>query len=551
MTTLTRPVATAPGTVRPARSTGFVGTRRLTAFTLRRDRVRTGVWAVSIGGMIAYFGVAIPVVYPDAAARQTRAALMADPSGAFMTGPGYGLDEYTFGAMIANEMLGMIAVAVALMSIFLVVRHTRAEEEAGRADLVRATVVGRYAALTAALLTLVVANAVVAAVLLGALAVNGLALADSAAVAAGAAMVGLVFGAVAAVTSQLSEHARTASGLAGALLGLTYVLRGVGDAAQLGGSALSWTSPIAWAQQTRAFVDLRWWPLLVGLAVVVPLVAGAYALVGRRDVGAGLVPARRGPAHAGRRLLSPEGLTWRMERGSIAWWAVGLVVFAVLTGSMGQGIVESFEDQPQLAEVFRGEVDGGDVLRATLAAFLTFFAMAVAVYAVIAVNRLARDESEGRTGAVLATGVSRPRWLGARLVVTGLGAVVLLLTCGFGLGLGAGSSTGDTGLVAAFPLAGLAYLPVVACFVGLATLAHGLRAGTWWVWTLLVASIVVGLYGPLLNLPMAVLDVAPFGLVPAVPYEALDAGPLTLLTVAGAVLVALGTVAYRRRDLEA
>src|SRR5699024_6161345 len=123
---------------------------------------------------------------------------------------------------------------------------------------------------------------------------------------------------------------------------------------RLGGTALSWSSPIGWVQQMRAFVDLRWWPLLLGLGLAACLAAISFALVRRRDVGAGLVPARRGRPDARSGLLSPAGLTWRMERTAVAAWALGLVVFAVLTGSMAQGIVESFESQPQLAAVFGG-----------------------------------------------------------------------------------------------------------------------------------------------------------------------------------------------------
>ncbi|WP_258725444.1 ABC transporter permease [Cellulomonas sp. NS3] len=549
MTTLTRTHRTTPDTA-PAPGTALTGTGRLLRFALRRDRVRIAVWALSIGALIGYFGAAIPVVYPDAAAMQTRAEIMKDPSGAFMTGPGYGLDAYSFGVMIANEMLGMIAVAVALMSVFLVVRHTRAEEESGRADLVRAGAVGRGAPLTAALGLLVVANVAVGGVLLAALLGSDLDPLDSLAVAAGAAAVGLTFGAVAAVTAQLSEHARTASGIAGALLGLAYVLRGVGDAQQRGGSALSWMSPVGWAQQTRAFVDLRWWPLLLAVGTTAVLVAAAFALVGRRDVGAGVVPSRRGRPAARRDLLSPAGLTLRTERATIAWWAVGLFAFAILTGSMAQGIVDSVEAQPQLAEVFGG-TDAGDVLRSTLSAFLAFFAMAVAVYAVVSVNRLNREEDEGRTSLVLATAVSRTSWLGGSLAVTALGSALLLLTSGFGLGAGVAGSVGDPALVGEFTFAALVYLPVVLGFVGLAALAHGLRAGTWWLWVVLVVSIVVGLYGPLFNLPDAVLDGAPFALVPSAPYEAVTFAPLALISAAAAVLAAAGAGALRRRDLTA
>ncbi|MCC2320291.1 ABC transporter permease [Cellulomonas xiejunii] len=554
MTTTTRARPNrAPGeraTSATGSSTAWAGTARLVRLALRRDRLRIPGWALAVGGLVGYLAAAIPVAYPDAAALQTRAAIMKEPSGAFMTGPGYGLDDYTFGALLANELLGMVAVAVAVMSILAVVRHTRADEEAGRTELLRAGAVGRDAPLAAALVVLVVANAVVALVLFGAQLAAGLALPDSLAVAAGCAVVGLVFGGVAGVTAQLSEHARAASGAAGGLLGLAYVLRGVGDATERGGNALSWASPIGWAQQTRAFVDLRWWPLLLGLALVGVLVLVGFTLTARRDAGAGLLPARRGRPDARRGLLSPAGLALRLERVSIAWWAVGLLVFAALTGSMGQGVVDAVETQPELAAVIGG-ASGGDVLGATLSAFLGFFAMAVAVYGVVSVNRLAREEAEGRTGVVLSGAVSRPAWLWGTLLVTIAGTVTLLLASGLGLGLGAATATGDAGTVAELTVASLVHLPVVLCFAGLAALAHGLRTGAWWVWALLVASILVGLYGPLLGLPDAVVDVAPFALVPHAPHEAVTVLPLVLTTAVAGVLAAAATSALRRRDLTA
>jgi ABC-2 type transport system permease protein len=336
--------------------------------------------------------------------------------------------------------------------------------------------------------------------------------------------------------------------MAGAALGLAYVLRGVGDAQQRGGSVLSWLSPIGWVQQTRAYVDLRWWPLLLEVVLAAVLASLAYLLSDRRDVGAGMLRASAGRADARPALLSPVGLTARLERGTIIGWAAGLLVFAVLTGSMAQAVVDGFREQPQLAELFgRGE---DDLLRSTLSAFLSFYAMAVAVFAVVVTNRLAREESEGRTGAVLATGVSRTRWLAGSLVVTTLASALLLLVAGAGVGIGAGSSVGDPSLVGQFAVASLAYLPLVLCFTGLALVAHGLGTGTWWLWTVLVASIVVGLYGPLFDLPQPVLDAAPFGLVPALPDEP-AVTPLVLMVVVAGALVAAGTGAYRRRDLVA
>ena len=100
---------------------------------------------------------ALQAAYPDAAARQTRAALMTNPSAVLMTGPAFGVDDYTFGAMVANELSLTVLVATAIMAVLLVVRHTRADEEAGRTEVLRALPVGRFAPATAALLFVTVA----------------------------------------------------------------------------------------------------------------------------------------------------------------------------------------------------------------------------------------------------------------------------------------------------------------------------------------------------------------------------------------------------------
>ena len=70
---------------------------------------------------------------------------MGSPATVALAGPRIGVDDYTFGAMMTNEMLALTSIVVALMSIFMVVRHTRGEEETGRSELVLANPVGQLA----------------------------------------------------------------------------------------------------------------------------------------------------------------------------------------------------------------------------------------------------------------------------------------------------------------------------------------------------------------------------------------------------------------------
>jgi ABC-2 type transport system permease protein len=202
-------------------------------------------------------------------------------------------DPASLGALAMLKMSGLGAALVAVLAILIVVRHTRAEEEAGRLELLGATVVGRYAPVTAALLVALGSNLVLGLLTTLGLLGAGLPAAGSVAFGLGWAGVGIAFAAIAAVAAQLISGARAAIGIAVATLGLAYLLRAVGDTAGADGpSWLSWLSPIGWGQQIRPYAGERWWVLLLLAGFAVLVASGAYALVARRDLGAGLLPGR-------------------------------------------------------------------------------------------------------------------------------------------------------------------------------------------------------------------------------------------------------------------
>jgi ABC-2 type transport system permease protein len=204
--------ATAPTRAGAAAQTGgrvLTGTGTLARFVLRRDRIRIPVWVGALTLWLVAVAASFPGLYPTAAARQARAQLMANPTARALSGPGYGLDDYTFGATLANETLGLVAVLVALMSVLLVVRHTRAEEASGRAELVRSGVVGRQASTTAAIAVVAAINLVLgAAVAVGltSLGTDSIDRPGSLLFGASLAAVGLVLTGVGAVAAQLTVH---------------------------------------------------------------------------------------------------------------------------------------------------------------------------------------------------------------------------------------------------------------------------------------------------------------------------------------------------------
>lgn len=543
-------------TLVPARSARgaepLAGTGRLLRLALRRDRVRLTAWLLGIVGITVYAAAALDTTYPTAADRQARGEVMSNPAAVMLSGPGYGLDDYTLGAMVANEVALTAIFAAAIMSALLTVRHTRADEEDGRTELVGAAAVGRRAPLTAALALVGLADAAVALLVTAGLVGSGFAAADSLAIGVGIGLTGLVFAGVAAVTAQLTAYARAASGAALGVLGAAAVVRGAGDVLREGGSALSWFSPIAWAQQTRAFVELRWWPLVLSAVLVAVLVRTAYALVGRRDVGAGLVPPRPGPAQASARLSGVVALAGRLQRAAILGWGVALVLLGVVYGSILDSVTDLLAENERVAEALAAIGGGGSLVDSFAATIGLYLALLVAAFAVSSTLRARGEEAAGRAGLVLATAVGRRRMLGGTLAVTVGASVLLALAAGLGAGLAAAAVTGDAGQVGRLLGATLVPLPAVLVVAGVAAVLVGV-APRWsgLAWAAIAWVVLAGLFGPLLGLPEWVTRLSPFGWVPAVPAESFDLVPVAVLTLLAAALFGLALGGFRRRDLTA
>src|ERR1700754_402944 len=303
----------------PQRSSNFSGTLGMLRLYLRRDRITLPLWVLLLSTPLAtvYIG-SIEKVYPDQAARAAFAAtIMASPAQRALYGQIYNDSLGATGIWKAGMFHLLIAVAV----ILTVIRHTRADEETGRAELVDSTAVGRYASLTAALLLSFGASLTTGA--LGAAGLLGTSVPASGSLAFGAALAcsGLVFTAVAAVAAQLSSSARFARGAAFAVLAAAFTLRAIGDA---GSGKLSWLSPLGWSLQVRPYAGDHWWVLLLHLVTAIAITVVAYRLLAGRDVGAGLVAERAGPGTAAPQLGTVFGLAWRLDRGAIVLWTVGL-----------------------------------------------------------------------------------------------------------------------------------------------------------------------------------------------------------------------------------
>lgn len=539
MTTTTSASASAFA-ARPAGSRQLAGTGTLLRFALRRDRVLIPLWVAVNALMVLSMPGTLEGLYGTAAERadlmrqmETNSSLRA------MVGPVF---DDSLGALTAWRAGVYAAALAAVMSLLIVVRHTRDEEESGRQELVASGMVGRRAPLTAALLTAAVANGLLALLLTAGL--YGQGAAGALALALGVAGVGMVFATMAAIVAQLTESARLARGLTAGVLGAAFVLRAAGDSATADGSSpLTWLSPLGWLENLRAFADERWWVLLLIAGAVLVQGAVAYELTGRRDLGMSFLPTRPGPP-AGR-LDTSGALAWRLQRGSVLGWSIGFLLAGVVYGGMTEGAADLVGDNEQARQIIERMGGQAGLTDAFVASMIGMLGLIAALYVVGSVLRLTGEETSGRAEPVLAGAVGRLRWAAGHLAIAFGGTVWIMLLAGAGYALGYGKDVG--GILGAC----LVQVPAVWVIGGAAVLLHGVlpRAAVGAAWGVAGAVLLLGWVGPALDVPSAILDISPFGHLPKVPGAEMSWGPVLVLCAIAAGLVAAGLAGLRRRDM--
>ncbi|MFC4128060.1 ABC transporter permease [Nocardia rhizosphaerae] len=539
-------ITAAPGLLARAHTASeFAGTGQMLRLSLRRDRVIAPLWSLAIGLMPALQIVSIKDLYATQQQLDTFAATTASsPALLAMYGPVFGSSLGSIGTWKAGAMYAMIAIA----AVLTVIRHTRVEEETGRAELVGATSIGRFAGLTGTLLLTFGAATVAGIACTASLLATGLPVAGSVAWGVSLAMSAIVWGALAAVAAQVSTGARIARGLALGALGAAFAVRAVGDA---GNGVLSWFSPLGWSLQIRPFAEERWWVLLPLVALAAGATLLAYQLLRTRDIGAGLLAERPGPAMAGGSLAGPVGLAWRLQRGSMLAWTVGFALYGLLIGGSISSIGGMLEGSDNLRDIMASLGGSADLEKSFIAYAIMMLAAAASAYSISSVLRLHEEENTGRAETVLAAAVGRVTYTTSHLLFALLAPAVALLVAGVGIGLVWGAGDGDIGGRLGESMAAVTVqLPAVWVVTAIAVLLFGVLPKYASVaWAVLSTMIGIELLGAFGTFPQWVMDLVPFVHPPKLPGGTFALTPLLWLLVVAVAGLAVGLAAFRRRDL--
>lgn len=527
----------------------FKKTRQLFHFSLKKERIKLVIWIFAIVISVAVVLISLLEVNSSVAEREAMAVAMQNPAMEALFGRVIGIDNYTIGAMYSHQTTLLMFCLIAILSILLVARNTRAEEEDGILEIFRSLPVGKLAHMTSAIWLLVLVNiSIVIGTFLTILPFNDESLTLEGALLTGAiyGTIGLFFGVVTIVTAQLSNSSRGTMMGSFAILGVSYVLRIIGDAES---EVLSWISPLGLLYGTEPFVKNNWWPVFIVLGISILFIFIAFILQSRRDLGAGILPDKAGRNEATRTLKTQVGFNWRLIRTTFLIWLIALTTLAISYGSV-IGDLDIVVEGNELMEQMITLDAGGSIVQQFTAMLMGLLAILVTIPSVQFFLKLKGEEKKNRsemmvTGtrsriSIILTFYKMSCILGSVLHIGQVGAFI-----------GAATVTDVELNTREIWQSGLAYLPAIWIMIGIATLLYGwLPKLTGITWIYLFFALVVLYFAGLLEIPESMMTLSPFYHIPEIPMNDWSWLNFISLFALGKLLAVLGFIGYKVRDIE-
>lgn len=523
--------------------------RTVAALQARLVRRSTMILVVAGAAYMSLEVVSYRTAYPDGVSPLQFTMFEDNPAIRMMSGVPVGLD--TAGGFAVWDGGWMMQLILAVWAVLTASRLLRGEEDLERTDLVLSAPVRATRATGLALVVLAAASVLIGSAVTVTMLVCGTGTRGSVLLGLALAGVTATFAGVAAVTSQLVDVRRRAAAVAAGVIGISYVLRMVGNSTDAR-SWVRWLTPLGWMDELTPYGDPDLRALVPLLVVPVALAAVAVVLRARRDTGGAIFGLESGREPHLRLLGSPIAFGWRTNRAVLLGWAVGLGIYSAVMGALIATMIDWLERDESYQQIMASL--GLDMALTTLG-FLAWlgsmFGVAVGLQVAWRIGAAWGEEESGRAEQVLARRVSRLRWLGGHASLALLGGVALLLVSGTALWLGALASGSEEITWEASTKSVLNTLPVVVLVGGVALATFGLlpRLTVAVPVALTVVAYVLALLGPALKWPSWVLDLSPFthlAWVPAVPWAATSGIVMACL---GLLLATVGLLAFRRRDL--
>ncbi|GAA4063116.1 tetronasin resistance protein [Amphibacillus indicireducens] len=518
---------------------------------LKRDWKKIMIWVLGVGLFSAGF---VPA-FEEIAKGQGLIGMfetMQNPAMVSIVGPTpiETATNYTIGAMYAHQMLLFCGLFAMIIAALHVVGHTRKEEDLGLTELVRSFQIGRQANSFATIIEVLLVNSLLALLIGGTLTSFGtdtISIQGSFLFGLSVAMAGLIGAAIALVMAQIMPNSAGATGSTLGIIGLLYITRAATDISNI---TFSMFNPLGWLYLTYPFTNNNWLPIFFALIFCIIMVMIAFALEGRRDMGAGYLPEREGRAYAKQSLLSVHGLFIKINKGVIISWLISFLILGAAYGAI-YGDMQSFlESNDLLQQMFTQS--GVSIEESFTATIMMVMMGLVAILPIVIINKLFSVEQRLYLSQLHATKVTRGQfyWTNISLAIV-IGAIGILFAAG-GLGITALTVMEDhtTMNLTDFLIAGYNFLPAVLFFTALAALALGWapKLGKF-IYVYLGYSFILNYFSGILDLPDWFLKTAIKSWIPQMPVESFKVIPFIVITTVSIILMTIGYLGYKKRDM--
>ncbi|MBN2796317.1 MAG: ABC transporter permease [Clostridia bacterium] len=518
---------------------------------LRKDRVSILVWSLSLISFTFYVAIAMPYLFPSEADLMAMTQMLENPAMISMLGPIYGGPDYTFGAIMAAEMLIFTGIAVAVMNILLVTKHTRRDEEDGLIELIQSLPVKKTIPLKATLITYGFVNLIIGLIIgipLELMHIESMDMMGSIVYGLTLSAIGIIFVMLTGLMAQLSSSSRGTLGLSFLLLGLFYMMRAIGD---ISSEALSLVSPLGLMMRSKPYVDNSLIPLTIMIFASFFIGYVAISLNMKRDLDAGFLPQKNGKAEASKYLSSPFGLIVKLQKNSLVIWAITVFILGASYGSI-LGDVDSFlENNSMYGQLISNINENGSVIDQFVAMLHVVIALFGTIPVLNMILKLRKEEKKGRLEHLISRSVTRNKLMTSYLTFAFLTSILMSISGAMGLFV-AGNQATQGGLNFVKILEGTwVYLPAVWGMIGLSSLLIGIiPKWTKGIWFYLTFSFISIYFGGLLKLPDWVPKLSPYGHVPQLPVDSYHFTGSLILIFISAITIVIGISAFSRRDLD-
>ena len=534
------------------RKNNLTGTITLTILAIKRDRYRLIAWIVGIALITGFMCAAISKMLPaDEDVVNMISAHASYPVMRIFLGPSSGLE---MGSFFMFRFSTIIAVIIAFFGILTISRHTRQNEETGCDELIRTTKVGHHSGLMAALIVSILYCLLLALLLSLAFILNGFSIIGSIAAGLALSSVGIFFSGITAITAQLSSTTRGANGIAGLIVGISFLVSGLGnmmgdynpDTYIIVSKWPVWLSPFGWYQQIYSFSENNYWILSLFLVTLIGLSLIGFYLKSQRDLGRGILPVKKGPSKASCFLLSSVGLSFRLQRKLILIWGMSTLIFGAILGAAVSELIEEMSELERAEHIFGDIFQMSETFAIGLTSLLSTFVVILVTQSFI---RMVNEEQEGLTEPILATTVSPIKWIVSHIICIVVGLVITLLLLGLG---GASSALVDSSIRwYKVVQSAIIQIPAFLILIGIDIMIFGLypRYSIVLPWSVLIFCLLTGPFlGPALNLPIWLQNISPFTHIPS-PTDTISFAPLIIMTVLSILLASIGIISFHYRRI--